>query len=215
MEPDPKYQGSLRETLEEIEQAGGSAIAVAADLSEAEDRERLFADVVEKSGAPDILVNNAAVTFLRPLDEFPERRVRLMMEMHVIGAAASDPVGHSRHARAPTWLGAERDVGGRGSARRSAVLRIRSRGGLRHLRHGQGRAESVDEKPCGRTVRRRDRRQRRRAVQSRRHPGRRRPGPGQDRHRGHRADHPDRVRVVHRRSEDADRPHRAHAAVPA
>jgi NAD(P)-dependent dehydrogenase (short-subunit alcohol dehydrogenase family) len=30
------------------------------------------------------LVNNAAVTFLRPLDTFPERRVRLMVEMHVL-----------------------------------------------------------------------------------------------------------------------------------
>src|SRR5262249_23698651 len=35
-------------------------------------------------GAPDILVNNAAVTFLRPLDGFPERRVRLMLEMQVL-----------------------------------------------------------------------------------------------------------------------------------
>jgi citronellol/citronellal dehydrogenase len=84
MEPDPKYQGSLRQTLEEIEGADGKAIAVAADLSKAAERERLFAEVVEKVGAPDILVNNAAVTFLRPLDEFPERRVRLMMEMHVM-----------------------------------------------------------------------------------------------------------------------------------
>ena len=32
-------------------------------------------------GAPDILVNDAAVTFLRPLDEFPERRVKLMVEI--------------------------------------------------------------------------------------------------------------------------------------
>lgn len=83
-EPDPKYQGSLQQTLEEIEAAGGSAITVTADLSRSDDRERLVADVVEKVGAPDILVNNAAVTFLRPLDEFPERRVRLMMEMHVM-----------------------------------------------------------------------------------------------------------------------------------
>jgi citronellol/citronellal dehydrogenase len=83
-EPDPKYQGSLQETLAEIEQSGGSAIAVPADLSKSEDRDRLFAEVVEKIGAPDILVNNAAVTFLRPLDEFPDRRVRLMMEMHVM-----------------------------------------------------------------------------------------------------------------------------------
>ncbi|KUI08060.1 oxidoreductase [Mycolicibacterium acapulense] len=84
LEPDPKYQGSLRQTLEEIETAGGSAIAVAADLSDSGERTRLFAEVVDKAGAPDILVNNAAVTFLRPLDEFPERRVRLMMEMHVM-----------------------------------------------------------------------------------------------------------------------------------
>lgn len=84
LDPDPKYQGSLRETLDEITAAGGSAIAVQADLSQSEDRERLFAEVVDRIGAPDILVNNAAVTFLRPLDGFPERRVHLMMEMHVI-----------------------------------------------------------------------------------------------------------------------------------
>jgi citronellol/citronellal dehydrogenase len=84
MNPDPKYQGSLSETAAEIEAAGGRAIAAAADLSNADDRERLFGEVVDRVGAPDILVNNAAVTFLRPLDEFPDRRVRLMMEMHVL-----------------------------------------------------------------------------------------------------------------------------------
>ncbi len=84
LEPDPKYQGSLRQTLEDIETAGGSAIAVAADLSDSGERTRLFTEVVDKVGAPDIVVNNAAVTFLRPLDEFPERRVRLMIEMHVM-----------------------------------------------------------------------------------------------------------------------------------
>jgi citronellol/citronellal dehydrogenase len=84
MEPDPKYQGSLRQTLEEMPPSDGTAIAIQADLSKREDRERLFGEVVERLGAPDILVNNAAVTFLRPLDEFPDRRVRLMMEMHVL-----------------------------------------------------------------------------------------------------------------------------------
>lgn len=84
MDPDPKYQGSLRQTLDEIEHAGGAAVAIPADLSDVEERGRLFAEVVQRVGAPDILVNNAAVTFLRPLDGFPERRVRLMMEMHVM-----------------------------------------------------------------------------------------------------------------------------------
>lgn len=84
MHPDPKYVGSLHETSEEIERAGGKVVAIQADLSQPEDRERLFADVVAQVGAPDVLVNNAAVTFLRPLDGFPERRAVLMWQMHVM-----------------------------------------------------------------------------------------------------------------------------------
>lgn len=85
MEPDPRYVGSLRETRDEIEAAGGKVLAVQADLSHGEERERLMAEVIEQVGAPDILVNNAAVTFLRLLDELPVRRAMLMMEMHVLG----------------------------------------------------------------------------------------------------------------------------------
>jgi NAD(P)-dependent dehydrogenase (short-subunit alcohol dehydrogenase family) len=40
--------------------------------------------MTEQVGAPNILVNNAAVTFLRPLDEFPDKRARLMIEMHLL-----------------------------------------------------------------------------------------------------------------------------------
>jgi citronellol/citronellal dehydrogenase len=84
MDPDPKYAGSLRETREEIEQAGGQVVAIQADLSQPQDRERMFAEVVAQVGPPDVVVNNAAVTFLRPLDGFPERRALLMVEMHVM-----------------------------------------------------------------------------------------------------------------------------------
>jgi NAD(P)-dependent dehydrogenase (short-subunit alcohol dehydrogenase family) len=83
-DPDPKYEGSLRQTCLEIAEAGGDAVGIQADLSTSEERERLSAAVTHEVGAPDILVNNAAVTFLRPLDSFPERRARLMVEMHMI-----------------------------------------------------------------------------------------------------------------------------------
>ena len=85
MEPDPKYVGSLQETAEEIRATGAEVLAVQADLSSADERARLMAEVAAGMGSPDILVNNAAVTFLRPLDEFPERRARLMLEMHLLG----------------------------------------------------------------------------------------------------------------------------------
>jgi citronellol/citronellal dehydrogenase len=84
LDPDPKYVGCLRETCDEIAAAGGTAVAIQADLSNGDDRERMMAAVIEQVGSPDILVNNAAVTFLRPLDEFPEKRARLMLEMHVL-----------------------------------------------------------------------------------------------------------------------------------
>ena len=84
LDPDAKYVGSLRETCEGIQAAGGTAVAIQADLSSAEDRERLWAEATEEVGAPDILVNNAAVTFLQPLDTFPEKRARLMIETQVL-----------------------------------------------------------------------------------------------------------------------------------
>lgn len=113
MDPDPKYQGSLRETCAEIVAAGGNAIAVQADLASSEDRERLFAEVVDRIGAPDILVNNAAVTFLRPLDGFPEKRARLMLEMHVMAPLHLSQLAiPAMRARGSGWILNLTSVGG-------------------------------------------------------------------------------------------------------
>lgn len=83
IEPDPRYPGSLQETVDAVIAAGGDAIAVRADLSKPEDRRRLVSETEERLGPVDILVNNAAVTFLFPFDEFPEKRWRLMFEVQV------------------------------------------------------------------------------------------------------------------------------------
>jgi citronellol/citronellal dehydrogenase len=77
------FEGTLGETVEVIEQAGGRARAFAADLSRPEDRERLVDEVQRALGDPDILVNNAAVTFLLPLATFPRRRLDVMFEVQV------------------------------------------------------------------------------------------------------------------------------------
>src|SRR5256885_9255521 len=42
LEPDAKYHGSLQQTLDAITTAGGSAVAIQADLSKSADREQLF-----------------------------------------------------------------------------------------------------------------------------------------------------------------------------
>lgn len=83
LDPDPKYVGSLNETVERIHANGGEAIAVKCDISSSEDRERMLAETVERLGPVDILVNNAAVTFLAPFMDFSEKRFRLMFEVQV------------------------------------------------------------------------------------------------------------------------------------
>src|SRR3954470_2367150 len=81
LEPDARYPGSLQETVADIVAQGGEAIAVRADLSQSEDRRALVAEVEDCLGPVEILVNNAAVTFFLPFDDFPEKRWRLMFEV--------------------------------------------------------------------------------------------------------------------------------------
>lgn len=83
LDPDPKYEGSVSETVARIRDAGGTAIPVQADVSKSEDRARMVAETVDQLGPIDILVNNAAVTFFLPFDTFPEKRYQLMFEVQV------------------------------------------------------------------------------------------------------------------------------------
>jgi len=83
LDPDPKYTGTLRDTIDLIEKAGGRAKAFKCDLSNSDDRKRMVDEVHNECGPVDILVNNAAVTFFLPIDTFPEKRFKLMIETQV------------------------------------------------------------------------------------------------------------------------------------
>jgi NAD(P)-dependent dehydrogenase (short-subunit alcohol dehydrogenase family) len=80
---DDRLPGTIHDTVAEIEKAGGHAVAIRADLSRVEDRTELVEETISKLGAPDILVNNAAVTWFMPAAEFPENRYRVMFEVQV------------------------------------------------------------------------------------------------------------------------------------
>jgi citronellol/citronellal dehydrogenase len=82
-EPDAPLAGSLRETVATIEAAGGRALAVQADLADADDRGRVVPQVTAELGAIDVLVNNAAAAFYLPTAEIPLRRRRLTFELNV------------------------------------------------------------------------------------------------------------------------------------
>ena len=78
--------GTIMDTVNTINSAGGRAHAVACDLTQPDDRQRLVAQARELLGSVDILVNNGAVTFYYPITDFPDKRMRLMLEVQVIAA---------------------------------------------------------------------------------------------------------------------------------
>ena len=77
--------GTIGETADQIRAAGGTAVAIPADLSKPEHRERLVADTTRQLGPPDILVSNAAVTYFTRVTDFTARRYRLMFDVQVEG----------------------------------------------------------------------------------------------------------------------------------
>ncbi|MGF1597835.1 MAG: SDR family NAD(P)-dependent oxidoreductase [Acidimicrobiales bacterium] len=82
-EGDSSFEGSISTTVDQIRNAGGTAVAVAADLARAEDRARLIDTATTELGPVDVLVNNGAVTYFEPVITFAERRWRLMFEVQV------------------------------------------------------------------------------------------------------------------------------------
>jgi NAD(P)-dependent dehydrogenase (short-subunit alcohol dehydrogenase family) len=84
VDPDDHYlPGTISETVARIKAAGGEALAVRADLANPDDRRELIEQAEKAFGGVDILVNNAAITYFIPVEEFPEKRFRLMMDVQV------------------------------------------------------------------------------------------------------------------------------------
>lgn len=82
------YAGSAAaadEVVSEIGMAGGSAIAVQADVSKSDDVRRLFDEAIARFGRVDILVNNAGVLFTRPVVETSEDEFDRLMAVNVKG----------------------------------------------------------------------------------------------------------------------------------
>ena len=66
----------LRETADQIERAGGSCLAVSADIREAEAVERVVESAIDRFGAIDVLVNNAGGQFEAPAETISDKGFR-------------------------------------------------------------------------------------------------------------------------------------------
>ncbi len=77
------FEGTIDGTAAQIRAAGGTAVAVPADLSQPADRERLVEETTRQLAAPDILVSNAAVTYFARVEDFTPKRYALMFAVQV------------------------------------------------------------------------------------------------------------------------------------
>ncbi|WP_438452723.1 3-oxoacyl-ACP reductase FabG [Streptomyces asiaticus] len=79
-------EGACAATVEKITEAGGKAIAVGCDVSDAEQVEAAVARVAEELGAPMILVNNAGVLRDNLLFKMSESDWDTVLNVHLRGA---------------------------------------------------------------------------------------------------------------------------------
>ncbi len=85
-EPNPKLPGTIGEAAEEMERAGGHALAVKCDVRDEAQIAEAVRSAVERFGGIDVLVNNASAIFLAGTVETPMKRFDLM---HSVNARAT------------------------------------------------------------------------------------------------------------------------------
>jgi 3-oxoacyl-[acyl-carrier protein] reductase len=96
-------QAGAQATARRIQDDGGRAIAVAADLTRRDEVERLVQGVVEQLGGLDVLVNNAGIYPLAPVLEMTEAEWDAVMDANLRStflctqAAARHMIATSRH----------------------------------------------------------------------------------------------------------------------
>jgi NAD(P)-dependent dehydrogenase (short-subunit alcohol dehydrogenase family) len=119
--PDPRLPGTIHTAAAEIEQAGGTALAVVGDVRDEASVQNAVDRAVERFGGIDICVNNASALALQGTEELSMKKFDLMQQIQLRGTftltRASLP--HLRKAEnphiltlsppinlAPKWLGA-------------------------------------------------------------------------------------------------------------
>jgi citronellol/citronellal dehydrogenase len=83
--PNPKLPGTIFTAAEEIEAAGGKALALSCDVREEEEVRAAVAKAVERFGGIDVLVNNASAIHLADTASTPMKRFDLMQSVNVRG----------------------------------------------------------------------------------------------------------------------------------
>lgn len=85
VEENPKLGGTIFSAAEEMESAGGKALAVQCDIRFEEQVRNAVLQAVERFGGIDVLVNNASAISLTNTEQTEPRRFDLMFDINVRG----------------------------------------------------------------------------------------------------------------------------------
>ena len=85
VEENPKLGGTIYSAAEEMEEAGGKALAVQCDIRFEDQVQNVIDKAVERFGGIDILINNASAINLTPTEQTDPKRFDLMYDINVRG----------------------------------------------------------------------------------------------------------------------------------
>ncbi|WP_163737580.1 SDR family oxidoreductase [Mycobacterium gallinarum] len=86
--PNPKITGTLVETAEAVQAAGGQALPVVCDIRDADAAAAAVADIADAFGGIDVVINNAGALDLRPTAKLPPKNFRRLLEINTEGPFA-------------------------------------------------------------------------------------------------------------------------------
>ena len=84
-EPHPKLEGTVHSAAQEIDAAGGQALAVVGDVRVDDDVARAVDAAVERFGGIDVVVNNASALDLSSTPDISMKKYDLMQDINVRG----------------------------------------------------------------------------------------------------------------------------------
>lgn len=97
--PHPKLPGTIYTAAEEVEKAGGKALALQVDIRDAESVNKAMAETADKFGGIDIVINNASAISLTDTEKTDVKRFDLMNSINTRGTWVTSKVISTRYQR--------------------------------------------------------------------------------------------------------------------
>lgn len=80
--PNPKLPGTIQETVAAVQAAGSEALGVKCNVRHYSELENLVAETLKAFGRIDYLINNAGAIWIEPIENTPEKRFDLVMDVN-------------------------------------------------------------------------------------------------------------------------------------